>query len=156
MSEYAVQFSGLSKHAPALVDTVRERVRQFIEVLNQSIRYNIARELESEFRIIKWLRLHEGWMVYETVIVMIGRPRGLVAHGDLVVVSLRLQPVMVGAIWEDDEQHLRSVLQPLREKNLYAKFSKCECWLDLVAFLGHVLSSERIKVDQKKIEVMQS
>ncbi|XP_019251021.1 PREDICTED: uncharacterized protein LOC109229935 [Nicotiana attenuata] len=38
------------------------------------------------------------------------------------------------------EQHLRVVLQTLREQQLYAKFSKCEFWLESVAFLGHVYS----------------
>ncbi|XP_070036815.1 uncharacterized protein [Nicotiana tomentosiformis] len=37
---------------------------------------------------------------------------------------------------EDQEQHLRIVLQTLREKKLYAKFSKCEFWLDSVAIFG--------------------
>ena len=55
---------------------------------------------------------------------------------------------------EDHEQHLRTVLQTLREKKLYAKFSKCEFWLDSVAFLGHVVSSEGIQVDPKKIEAV--
>lgn len=45
---------------------------------------------------------------------------------------------------EDHEQHPRTVLQTLREKMLYAKFSKCEFWLDSVAFLGHVVLSEGI------------
>ncbi|XP_070042904.1 uncharacterized protein [Nicotiana tomentosiformis] len=40
---------------------------------------------------------------------------------------------------EEHEQHLRIVLQTLREKKLYAKFSKCEFLLDSVAFLGHVV-----------------
>ncbi|XP_070054351.1 uncharacterized protein [Nicotiana tomentosiformis] len=53
----------------------------------------------------------------------------------------------------DHEQHLRILLQSLREKKLYAMFSKCEFWLDSVAFLGHVVSSEGIKVDPKKIEI---
>ncbi|XP_070036845.1 uncharacterized protein [Nicotiana tomentosiformis] len=53
--------------------------------------------------------------------------------------------------WEDHEQHLRIVLQSLREK-LYAKFSKCEVWFDSMAFLGLVVSSEGIKMDSKKIE----
>ncbi|XP_070050748.1 uncharacterized protein [Nicotiana tomentosiformis] len=43
---------------------------------------------------------------------------------------------------EDHEQYLGLVLQTLREKKLYAKFSKCEFWLDSVAFLGHVISSD--------------
>ncbi|XP_038976913.1 uncharacterized protein LOC120107632 [Phoenix dactylifera] len=43
---------------------------------------------------------------------------------------------------EEHEDHLRKVLQTLREKKLYAKLSKCEFWLDNIAFLGHVISKE--------------
>ena len=57
---------------------------------------------------------------------------------------------------EDHEQHLRTVLQILRERKLYAKFSKCEFWLDSVGFLGHIVLCEGIKVDPKKIEAVQS
>ena len=46
---------------------------------------------------------------------------------------------------EEHEQHLRIVLQILREKQLYAKLSKCEFWLDHVVFLGHVISSHGIE-----------
>ncbi|XP_070025971.1 uncharacterized mitochondrial protein AtMg00860-like [Nicotiana sylvestris] len=44
----------------------------------------------------------------------------------------------------------------MREYKLYAKLSKCEFWLESVAFLGHVVLGERIKVVPKKIEVVQS
>ncbi|KAG8499117.1 hypothetical protein CXB51_005526 [Gossypium anomalum] len=44
-------------------------------------------------------------------------------------------------------KHLRLVLQTLREKQLYAKFSKCEFWLHEVRFLGHVVSASGILVD---------
>jgi hypothetical protein len=37
-------------------------------------------------------------------------------------------------------EHLRIVLQCLRDHQLYAKFSKCEFWLDSVKFLGHTIS----------------
>ncbi|KAI3746036.1 hypothetical protein L6452_08452 [Arctium lappa] len=40
---------------------------------------------------------------------------------------------------EEHEQHLREVLEVLRKKKLYAKFSKCEFWLREVQFLGHVI-----------------
>ncbi|XP_070031988.1 uncharacterized mitochondrial protein AtMg00860-like [Nicotiana tomentosiformis] len=59
-------------------------------------------------------------------------------------------------IREDYEQHPRTVLQTLREKKLHAKFSKYEFWLCFVAFLGHVVSSEEIKVDPKKVEAKHS
>ncbi|XP_070017781.1 uncharacterized mitochondrial protein AtMg00860-like [Nicotiana sylvestris] len=57
---------------------------------------------------------------------------------------------------EEHVEHLRVVLQRLREEKLYAKFSKCEFWLNSMAFLGHVMSSECIQVDPKKIEAVQS
>ena len=44
----------------------------------------------------------------------------------------------------------------LREKNLYAKFSKCEFWLDSVSFLGHVVSKDEVMVDPSKIEAVKN
>ncbi|XP_065866494.1 uncharacterized protein [Euphorbia lathyris] len=55
---------------------------------------------------------------------------------------------------EDHSKHLRTVLQILREKQLYAKFSKCEFWLDEIMFLGHVVSAKGILVDPKKVEAV--
>ena len=40
---------------------------------------------------------------------------------------------------EENEDHLRVVLQLLRDHQLYAKFSKCEFWLTEVGLLGHVV-----------------
>ncbi|KAG8492988.1 hypothetical protein CXB51_010206 [Gossypium anomalum] len=48
-------------------------------------------------------------------------------------------------------EHLRLVLQILRDMQLYAKFSKCEFWLREVSFLGHVVSASGIRVDPRKI-----
>jgi hypothetical protein len=52
---------------------------------------------------------------------------------------------------EDHEEHLRVVLQRLWDHQLYAKFSKCEFWINEVSFLGHVISSEGIVVDHSKV-----
>jgi hypothetical protein len=49
---------------------------------------------------------------------------------------------------KEHKDHLRQVLQRLREKRLYAKFSKCEFWLDKVIFLGHVVSKDNILVSR--------
>ena len=48
---------------------------------------------------------------------------------------------------EEYASHLRVVLQTLKDRQLFAKFSKCEFWLQSVAFLGHIVSSEGIRVD---------
>ena len=51
-------------------------------------------------------------------------------------------------------EHLRIVLQTLRERQLYAKLSKCQFWLDKVAFLSHVISADGVSVDPQKIEAV--
>jgi ribonuclease HI len=53
---------------------------------------------------------------------------------------------------DEHEEHLRIVLERLRQQKLYAKFSKYEFWMEKVAFLGHVLSAEGIAVDPSKVE----
>ena len=53
---------------------------------------------------------------------------------------------------EEHEEHLRLVLQKLRENQLYAKLSKCEFWLDEVSFLGHVITDGGIAVDPGKVK----
>ena len=45
---------------------------------------------------------------------------------------------------QEHEQHLRIVLETLRENRLYAKLSKCNFWLKEVSFLGHIVSTEGI------------
>ncbi|KAJ0914905.1 putative nucleotidyltransferase, Ribonuclease H [Helianthus annuus] len=53
---------------------------------------------------------------------------------------------------EEHEQHLRLVLELLRNEQLYAKFSKCDFWLREVHFLGHVVNKDGIHVDPAKID----
>ena len=52
----------------------------------------------------------------------------------------------------DHADHLRVVLQRLQDHRLYAKFSKCELWLDSVKFLGHTISSKGIFIDPSKVQ----
>ena len=56
----------------------------------------------------------------------------------------------------EHEDHLRIVLQLLRDHQLYAKFSKCEFWLTKVGFLGNVVSASGVSVDPRKVEVLMS
>ncbi|GJQ94151.1 putative reverse transcriptase domain-containing protein [Tanacetum coccineum] len=42
---------------------------------------------------------------------------------------------------EEHGEHLKTILNLLRSEKLYAKFSKCDFWLDSVQFLGHVIDS---------------
>ena len=56
----------------------------------------------------------------------------------------------------DHEDHLRIVLQLLRDHRLYVKFNKCEFWLAKVRFLGHVVSALGSSVDPEKVESVMS
>ena len=51
-------------------------------------------------------------------------------------------------------EHLRKVLQILKGKQLYAKLSKCDFWLEKVNFLGHVISREGVAVDPAKVQAV--
>jgi hypothetical protein len=53
--------------------------------------------------------------------------------------------------YSDHEEHLWMALQKLWDNQLYAKFSKCEFWLDEVLFLGHIISKGGISVDLVKV-----
>ena len=55
---------------------------------------------------------------------------------------------------EEHAEHLRVVLQVLKEKKLYEKLSKCEFWLKEVSFLGHVFSGSGIAVDPSKVDAV--
>ncbi|KAL2243599.1 UNVERIFIED_CONTAM: Transposon Tf2-12 polyprotein [Sesamum indicum] len=55
---------------------------------------------------------------------------------------------------DEHEQHLRIVLQILKEKELYAKLSKCEFWVNQVVFLGHVVSGDGVMPDPSKVKAI--
>ena len=55
---------------------------------------------------------------------------------------------------EEHEEHLRIVLQTLREHQLYAKFSKCDFFREEIQYLGHIITKEGIAVDPEKIRTI--
>nr|GEV44311.1 putative reverse transcriptase domain, ribonuclease H-like domain protein [Tanacetum cinerariifolium] len=57
---------------------------------------------------------------------------------------------------EDHEVHLKLVLELLKKEKLFAKFSKCEFWLQEVHFLEHVVNRNGIHVDPSKIEAVKN
>jgi hypothetical protein len=55
---------------------------------------------------------------------------------------------------EEHEEHLRLVLQCLREHKLYGKLSKCSFYQSKIHYLGHVISGEGIAMDPAKVEAI--
>ncbi|GJU47183.1 putative reverse transcriptase domain-containing protein [Tanacetum coccineum] len=57
---------------------------------------------------------------------------------------------------EEHEEHLKIILGLLKKEQLYAKFSKCDFWLDYVQFLGHMIDSKGVHVDPSKIKAIKN
>ena len=55
---------------------------------------------------------------------------------------------------EEHASYLRVVLQTFKDRRLFTKFSKYGFWLQSVAFLGHIVSSEGTCVDSQKKEAV--
>nr|GFA47206.1 putative reverse transcriptase domain-containing protein [Tanacetum cinerariifolium] len=53
---------------------------------------------------------------------------------------------------KEHKEHFRQILELLKKKELYAKFSKCEFWIPKVQFLGHVIDNQGIHEDPAKID----
>ncbi|GJS41499.1 putative nucleotidyltransferase, ribonuclease H [Tanacetum coccineum] len=57
---------------------------------------------------------------------------------------------------EERADHLRIILELLKKVKLYAKFSKCDFWISIVQFLGHVIDSQGIHVEPAKIKAVKN
>nr|GEZ41712.1 hypothetical protein [Tanacetum cinerariifolium] len=55
---------------------------------------------------------------------------------------------------DEHEKHLKIILELLKKERLYAKFSKCDFWLDSIQFLGHVIDHSGVHVDTAKVEAI--
>jgi hypothetical protein len=51
---------------------------------------------------------------------------------------------------QEHRTHVRSVLELLRQNQLYAKASKCQFGKSKVEFLGHIVGAERFQVEPNK------
>nr|GFA50132.1 retrotransposon protein, putative, Ty3-gypsy subclass [Tanacetum cinerariifolium] len=75
-------------------------------------------------------------------------------HFEFQVSSFGLTNVLANK--EDHEKHLKIILELLKNEKLYAKFSKCDFWLESVQFLGHVIDSNGVHVDPAKVEAIRN
>ncbi|GKB18939.1 reverse transcriptase domain-containing protein [Tanacetum coccineum] len=57
---------------------------------------------------------------------------------------------------EEHANHLRIILELLKKEKLYAKFSKCDFWIRIMQYLGHLIDSQGLHVDPAKIEVVKN
>ncbi|GJW28730.1 putative reverse transcriptase domain-containing protein [Tanacetum coccineum] len=84
-----------------------------------------------------------GWHYHRALIV---------CYEKFVRIPLPKCKFLMSSSEEEHEVHLKMILDLLKKEKLYAKFSKCEFWLQEVQFLGHVVNRDGIHVDPSKVE----
>ncbi|GKE98221.1 putative reverse transcriptase domain-containing protein, partial [Tanacetum coccineum] len=57
---------------------------------------------------------------------------------------------------EEHTNHLRIILELRKKEKLYAKFSKCDFWICIVQFLGHLIDNQGLHVDPAKIKAIKN
>nr|GEY11501.1 hypothetical protein [Tanacetum cinerariifolium] len=57
---------------------------------------------------------------------------------------------------EEHGEHLKTILELPKKEKLYAKFSKCDFWLESVQFIGHMIDSKGVHVDPAKIKAIKN
>ena len=75
-------------------------------------------------------------------------------HLDLFVIVYLDDILIYSRTWTEHLQHIRVVLKILREQKLYAKMSKCVFGVQKVEYLGHIISSEGLRVDPQKVQAV--
>ncbi|GJY19165.1 putative reverse transcriptase domain-containing protein [Tanacetum coccineum] len=79
-------------------------------------------------------------------------------HFEFQVIPFRLTnaPAVFMDLMNRHGKHLNIILELLKKERLYAKFSKCDFWLDSIQFMGHVIDRSGVHVDPGKIEAIKS
>ncbi|GJS50446.1 putative reverse transcriptase domain-containing protein [Tanacetum coccineum] len=93
----------------------------------------------------------QGLSVYSKIDLRSGYHQLRIKEEDILITAFKT--------WYDEEEHgkhLKIILELLKKERLYAKFSKCDFWLDSVQILGHVIDRSGVHVDPTKIEVIKS
>ncbi|GJT73351.1 putative reverse transcriptase domain-containing protein [Tanacetum coccineum] len=132
-------------------DNKRTRtVNDFATTVNHVGRENMdSGQLVEIDKIIKGCKLEIKGHIFDIDLIPFG-------HGsfDVIIDDLNLPPQDIrGAC----KKHLEMlVLELLKKEKVYAKFSKCECWLREVQFLRHVINGNEIHVDPSKTEAVKN
>ena len=144
VDEYIRKFEELSRYAPHLVGT---------------------NELKIKAEDIQKTAFRTRYGHYEFLVMPFGLTNAPAAFIDLMnrvfkdyldqFVIVFINDILVYShSMMEHAKHLRIVLNLLKDKELYAKFKKCEFWLEKVAFLGNVVLKDGISIDSSKLEAV--
>ncbi|KAH0645013.1 hypothetical protein KY284_032897 [Solanum tuberosum] len=186
MKEYTMKFTQLSKYASAIVFDSRAQMSKFVSAVSEmvvktqqdhEVSTNVFTGMLRVFQYALYALLDLGTTLYFVTpyISMKMAPaelkklkdqlRDLLDKGFIRLFKQYLDVFIIVFIndiliysWSENEHanHLRIVLQVLKDRKLFAKFRKGEFWLRSVAFIGHIVSKEGIQVDPTKTDVVKN
>ncbi|GKB44334.1 putative reverse transcriptase domain-containing protein, partial [Tanacetum coccineum] len=78
-------------------------------------------------------------------------------NGETLIILVFIDDILIYSRNKEEHAiHLRIILELLKKEKLYAKFSKCNFWIRIVQFLGHLIDSQGLHVDPAKIEAVKN
>ncbi|GJU54669.1 putative reverse transcriptase domain-containing protein [Tanacetum coccineum] len=92
----------------------------------------------------------QGSSVYSKIDLRSGYHQLRIREEDIPITAFRTR------IKKSTKKHLKIILELLKKERLYAKFSKCNFWLESVQFLGHVINNKGVHVDHAKVEAIRN
>ena len=115
-------------------------------------------QLQGHPKVISKIAFPTKYGHYEFIVMPFRLTNAPVAFMSLMNRVLKLYPNKFVVVFTDDilvysrtkeerEEHLRIILQALREHKLYGKLKKYKFWLEEVTFVGHIISKDEIRVD---------
>ncbi|GJT09875.1 putative reverse transcriptase domain-containing protein [Tanacetum coccineum] len=100
-------------------------------------------------RIDEFFDQLQGLSVYSKIDLRSG-------YHQLCIKEVDFQLLHLGLEQEEHGEHLKNILGLLKKEQLYAKFSKCDFWLDSIQFIGHVIDNKGFHVDPAKIDAIKN
>ncbi|GJW38409.1 putative reverse transcriptase domain-containing protein [Tanacetum coccineum] len=98
-----------------------------------------------------WLSKYHARIICDDKVIHI------LINGETLIIRVFIDDILIYSHnKEEHANHLSIILELLKKEKLYAKFSKCDFWIHIVQFLGHLIDSQGLHVDPAKIEAVKN
>ncbi|GKA33094.1 putative reverse transcriptase domain-containing protein [Tanacetum coccineum] len=115
----------------------------------------ITRAVGERIYSSEFITVLQGSSVYSKIDLRLGYHQLRIKEEDIPITAFRTQYGHFEFQEEEEHgKHLKIISELLKKERLYAKFLKCDFWLDSVQFLGHVIDCSGVYVDPAKIEAI--